>query len=198
MKKEISAKKLINMLLMTFVIVIAITSIIGQGAGIVHLRSFDGTEVTMTFASSILAMMSALIIFIENRIKEWLIPMIVVLSLTCLYILSSWYFNNSKPVFFPLFESDSLVSLDGDVPSFGTITAFLLFGLNVCFRNKTISYLISLIGMIAFFGHAIDCEILYWKFTQYPTGVSLNTALVLILLGIYQRINYEVRCNKVQ
>lgn len=174
------------------IVTIAVLAILGQGANIIKLASLNDNKVVMTYSSAIMSVFCAAACFFQmKQNQKWLLIMTSIIALTAVYIMTSWIFNNSKPLMFPLYRGESHIGLDHNMPTFGTVFVFGVFSLNTILKSKFLAYLILFVGCMVILGHGLQISVMYLQYMNYPTGTSFNTGLVFMFLGIFQLINKQ-------
>lgn len=147
------------------------------------LTSFGTEKVTMKFVTAFLFLLSGISLMIN---KKWVSISIIV---TCIYVVSSWLINESKPLFLPIFEGvDAIRSIHGDVPSWMTIVTFLLFATAELTEKLSIYKLVGLQAIVAVVGHALDIPFMFNYMEGISTGMAFNTSILFFHLAAYRLV----------
>lgn len=176
-----------NMILISLFL-ISISVMIGHYFNIVQFTSFGEGRVTMKFVTSFMFFISAIGLLSKKEFIN------VIVIITAVFTYTGWFFNEAKPLFLPVFENGiSTDSISGDIPSWGTLILFALFGISNLIPEMKIkvSRLIMFFSVLAFLGHMINLPIFYFYYENISTGMAVNTSILFMHLAAYNILKRE-------
>ena len=150
------------------------------------LTALGQDKVTMKAVTAYLFLASAASQLWSKYHKEWG----VFIMTTSAYVFSSYIINEAKPTFLPIFENTANFSLDGDVPSWGTVLCFFTYGTYSLLGKLWMVRVIFLMGLMGMLGHVFDVQVMYYYIDGYSTGMAINTSGLFILISISAYLNY--------
>lgn len=179
----ITLKKRLILFLLIFVTLLVMY---GQVIGNTLLTSFGEEKVTMKFVTAFLFLLSSFSLLLKKKV----FPVLIIT--TAVYVFTSWLFNDAKPLFLPIFESKQAIgSLKGDIPSWMTLTSFILFAISELINSKIIYRIIMIQACIAILGHLFQIPFLYYYVEDISTGEAVNTAILFLHLASYRLVDFK-------
>lgn len=180
--------KFTRVLILVVMISVLVMVFLGHAINDPLLTSFGEKKVTMKFVTAFLFVLSTLTLVVK-RMRTFISIAIII---TASYTYSSWLFNKAKPLFLPIFEDGEIIkSLDGDIPSWMTLVAFMIFAIGNLTKQKNYYKMLVLISIVAFVGHLTKVQFMYYFVDGFSTGMAINTAILFSHIAAYKLIDDE-------
>lgn len=191
----------ITKILASIVIGIGIIAIIGWVFDIQVLKSLSPSFVTMKFSTAISFVMSGIIIYFINEIKQRnsyfakiLLPapiIIIIFFMITLFVSNIFGVRTGIEDLF-VKETEAVKSVTPGRPSIGTMVSFVLviiaslaFTINQT-KNKSffvIGNTILAISSLSLIGYSTGLTFLYYEIEKFSTAMALHTSIAFVIIG---------------
>lgn len=190
------------------IMTVAVLVMIGWLFDLTLLKSIIIGWVEMKFITALLFFVSGIILFFAslpptNKNRNIVLFFCSAFILFCLIFLALIYVGVDTGIgtLFVAENKNAIKTVTPGYPSTGTMIAFLLVVIYGCmiasdkiniFKFRLISFIIIMIGEMAIFGYVINVPLLYYYIDKVSNAIAINTAFLLILIGVgfWSNLNY--------